>query len=47
MAKCPRCGTEVLQPEKKWRLAPKGAKGVIIGLYRCPNCGKYFRAKAE
>ncbi|UXD21471.1 chorismate-binding protein [Ignicoccus pacificus DSM 13166] len=44
MPKCPKCGAEVDQPIKTWLLAPKGRKGVIIGLFRCPN-GHYFRAK--
>ncbi len=44
MPKCPKCGAEVKEPIKTWVLAPKGRKGVIIGLFRCPN-GHYFRAK--
>ncbi len=46
MPKCPKCGAEVDKPIKTWVLAPKGRKGVVIGLYKCPN-GHYFRAKAE
>ncbi|MCC6012813.1 MAG: chromatin protein Cren7 [Candidatus Verstraetearchaeota archaeon] len=44
MAKCPKCGTEVASPTKTWTLAPKGRKAVTIGLFKCPNCGAYFRA---
>jgi len=46
MAKCPYCGTEVEKPIKSWTLAPKSKKSsVTIGIFRCPNCGKYFRTK--
>lgn len=39
-------GKEVeLVPEKVWTLAPKGRKGVKIGLFKSPETGKYFRAK--
>ena len=31
-----------LKPVKAWILAPKGRKGVIIGLFKCPN-GKTVR----
>jgi uncharacterized Zn finger protein len=49
MAKCPYCRVEVHEPIKTWELRPKSrqAGGVIIGLYKCPSCGRYFRAKAE
>ncbi len=46
MAKCPKCGEEVAKPIKTWVLAPKGRKGVKIGLFQCSN-GHYFRAKVE
>ncbi len=38
------CDGEVvkLKPMKAWVLAPKGRKGVIIGLFKCPN-GKTVR----
>ena len=38
------CDGEVvkLKPMKAWILAPKGRKGVIIGLFKCPN-GKTVR----
>lgn len=39
-------GREVeIAPEKVWPLAPKGRKGVKIGLFKSPETGKYFRAK--
>ena len=34
--------TVKLKPVKAWVLAPRGRKGVIIGLFRCPN-GKTVR----
>ncbi|MET1101880.1 MAG: chromatin protein Cren7 [Pyrodictiaceae archaeon] len=34
-----------LTPIKVWTLAPKGRKGVKIGLFKSPDTGKYFRAK--
>jgi hypothetical protein len=34
-----------LAPEKVWLLAPKGRKGVKIGLFKDPESGKYFRAR--
>jgi len=48
MPTCPHCKTEFDEkPVKTWELAPRGKKPVKIGLYKCPNCGRYFRAKAE
>jgi len=42
----PTTGREVeLVPVKVWTLAPKGKKGVKIGLFRSPETGKTFRAK--
>ncbi|AEM39777.1 hypothetical protein Pyrfu_1924 [Pyrolobus fumarii 1A] len=39
-------GEEVeLVPIKVWVLAPRGRKGVKIGLFKSPKTGKYFRAK--
>jgi len=44
--KDPTTGKEVeLVPEKVWSLAPRGRKGVKIGLFKSPETGKYFRAK--
>ena len=34
-----------LSPEKVWSLAPKGRKGVKIGLFKDPETGRYFRHK--
>nr|5WVW_A Chain A, Chromatin protein Cren7 [Saccharolobus solfataricus P2]5WVW_B Chain B, Chromatin protein Cren7 [Saccharolobus solfataricus P2] len=34
-----------LVPEKVWAAAPKGRKGVKIGLFKDPETGKYFRHK--
>ena len=34
-----------LVPIKVWELAPRGRKGVKIGLFRSKKTGKYFRAK--
>ena len=31
-----------LKPLKAWTLQPKGRKGVVIGLFKCPN-GKTVR----
>ncbi len=31
-----------LRPIKVWVLAPRGRKGVVIGLFKCPN-GKTVR----
>jgi hypothetical protein len=38
------CDGEVvkLRPVKVWVLAPRGRKGVVIGLFKCPN-GKTVR----
>ncbi|NHV45846.1 MAG: chromatin protein Cren7 [Candidatus Verstraetearchaeota archaeon] len=44
MAKCPKCGTENPTPTKTWTLAPKGRKPLTVGLFKCSNCGAYFRA---
>lgn len=42
----PTSGEDVeIVPKKVWELAPKGRKGVKIGLFRSPVTGKYFRAK--
>jgi len=45
------CNGEVvrLRPMKVWVLAPKGRRGVVIGLFKCPS-GKVVRkaiGKAE
>ncbi|MDI9643631.1 MAG: chromatin protein Cren7 [Candidatus Verstraetearchaeota archaeon] len=43
LAKCPKCGTEVVKPTKTWKLAPKGKKAIEIRLFKCPSCGAFFR----
>ncbi len=34
-----------LVPIKVWRLAPKGKKGIKIGLFQSPETKQYFRAR--
>jgi hypothetical protein len=48
MAKCPKCGTEVANPKKTWKMAGRPDKAgkrmqLEIGLYECPKCGNVFR----
>jgi len=39
-------GKEVeLVPKKVWELAPRGRKGIKMGLFQDPATGKYFRGK--
>jgi hypothetical protein len=41
-------GKEVeLVPEKVWELAPRGRKGVKIGLFKDPETGRYFQVEAS
>lgn len=50
MAKCPKCGTEVLQPVKTWPMPSRKPleKGdepkLSVGIFDCPKCGARFRA---
>jgi len=49
MAKCPKCGTDVASPKKKWTMAGRPDKSgkrmqLEIGLFDCPKCKKPFRA---
>jgi uncharacterized protein (UPF0212 family) len=49
MAKCPKCGTDVESPKKKWTMAGRPDKSgkrmqLEIGLFDCPKCKKPFRA---
>jgi len=42
----PTTGKDIeVVPIKVWPLAPRGRKGVKIGLFKSPDTGKYFRAK--
>jgi len=46
MAKCPKCGTEVANPRKTWKMAGRPDRSgkrneLTIGLY--DHCGKSFR----
>ncbi len=48
MAKCPKCGTVVVSPKKKWTMAGRPDKAgkrtqLEIGLFDCPKCKKPFR----
>jgi len=48
MAKCPKCGTVVSSPKKKWTMAGRPSKAgkrtqLEIGLFNCPKCKKPFR----
>jgi len=46
LAKCPKCGTEVANPRKKWKMAGRADRTgkkteLTIGLYDCPKCGAF------
>ena len=48
MAKCPKCGTEVPNAKKKWKMAGRPDKmgkkmQLELGIFECPNHGP-FRA---
>ncbi len=48
VAKCPRDGTEVSAPKKKWTMAGRPDRQgkrmqLEIGLFNCSKCGKSFR----
>jgi uncharacterized protein (UPF0212 family) len=48
MAKCPKCGTNVSKPRKKWKMAGRPDRQgkrmqLEIGLFDCPKCKKAFR----
>jgi chromosome segregation ATPase len=48
MAVCPRCGTEVTKPTKKWFIFGKPTKigeqsKLTLALFTCANCEKRFR----
>ncbi len=49
MAKCPKCGFDVLSPRKRWKMAGRPDKAgkrleLEIGLFDCPKCKGAFRA---
>ena len=46
MAKCPKCGTEVAEPKKTWKMAGRPDKTgkklqLHIGLFECPKHGAF------
>jgi uncharacterized protein (UPF0212 family) len=48
MAKCPKCGGEVANARKSWKMAGRPDKAgkrveLTIGLFDCPRCKKPFR----
>ena len=47
-AKCPKCGGEVANPRKSWKMAGRPDRTgkrteLTIGLFDCPKCKKPFR----
>jgi uncharacterized protein YlxW (UPF0749 family) len=49
---CPKCGTTVEPPTKTWTLPIKTTKSgeeqrMTVGMFKCPNCQKRFRAQVE
>ena len=48
MAKCPKCGGDVANARKSWKMAGRPDKAgkrveLTIGLFDCPSCNKPFR----
>ena len=48
MSKFPKCGMDVNEPRKTWKMAGRPDKAgkrmqLEIGLFDCPNCNKSFR----
>ena len=48
MAKCPKCGVEVVDPVKSWSMIGRPSKlgdilRLTMGLYECANCKTKFR----
>jgi len=43
VVKCPKCGSENVELVKSWELAPRGRKPVKVGLFKCQQCGAFFR----
>jgi uncharacterized Zn finger protein (UPF0148 family) len=52
LIECPKCGAEVTDPLKTWSMVGKPSKTgerfkLVLGLFKCPNCEKRFRAVLE
>jgi len=52
VAKCPKCGTLVTQPEKTWKMTGRpNKKGqrlqLHIGLFKCPRHGAFRKALSK
>ena len=52
VAKCPKCGTVVTQPEKTWKMAGRpNKKGqrlqLTIGLFKCPKHGNFRKVLSK
>ncbi len=46
MAKCPKCGRDVANARKSWKMAGRADKQgrkteLTIGLFDCPTCGAF------
>ena len=52
VARCPKCGMEVAEPKKTWKMAGRPDKRgkrlqLHIGLYECPKHGAFRRVLAK
>ena len=52
MAKCPKCGGEVVKPRKTWKMAGRPDRQgkrleLEIGLFDCPKCGAFRKALSK
>jgi len=52
MAKCPKCGKQVANPRKSWKMAGRPDKAgkkteLTIGLFDCPTCGAFRSVLAK
>jgi len=52
IAKCPKCGTEIAEPRKTWKMTGRPDKmgqrlQLHIGLYRCPRHGNFRKALSK
>ncbi|MEM3040117.1 MAG: Holliday junction resolvase-like protein, partial [Candidatus Methanomethylicaceae archaeon] len=43
LSKCPKCGAENSKPLKTWTLRPEKNEPIVVGLYKCENCGAFYR----